>query len=188
MGGPGNTLNEGLEVQSSNADITVAGYGEWVLRVEACNSAGCGPHSARNFEVEAAAGEPTPDPTPTPEPTPTPGPIPTPEPRIDAPGRPTGLQVETETDSLDVSVSWDDVASATSYKVRWRVGGPGNKLNQGLEVQSSNADITVAGYGEWVVRLEACNSEGCGPHLVRSFEVEAAAGGPTPAPDTHADA
>ena len=111
-------------------------------------------------------------PTPTPEPTPTPGPIPTPEPETDAPGRPAGLQVETETDSLDVSVDWDDVAGATSYKVRWRVAGPGNALNEGLEVQSSNADITVADYGEWIVRVEACDGADCGSPATLRFEVE----------------
>ena len=193
--GPGNVLNDGVRATSSNTSITVGGYGAWVVRVQACNNAGCGSPATSRFEVSSAT-EPTPEPTatptpgpvPTPEPTPeptatpTPEPIPTPEPRIDPPGQPTGLQVETKTGSLGVSVSWDDTQGATSYKVRWRVGGPGNELNEGLEVQSSNADITVAAYGEWVVRVEACNSAGCGPHSARAFEVEAAAGGPTPAP------
>ena len=154
----GEKLNEGVRTQSSDITITVAGYGDWVVRVQACNSAGCGSPTARQFTVNSTSA-------PTPEPTPEPTPQPTPEPPTTAPEKPAGLSVETEPDSLDVSVDWDDVDGATDYLVRWRVAGPGNQLNDGVRPTSSNTDITVADYGEWVVRVEACNSAGCGEHL-----------------------
>ena len=88
------------------------------------------------------------------------------------PAKPTGLEVSTETGSLDVSVEWDDVDGATSYLVRWRVPAPGNKLNEGVKPQSSGTTITVDDYGEWVVRVQACNDAGCGKPLAKRFTVE----------------
>ncbi len=271
-------LNEGVRVESSEADIAVAGYGDWVVRVEACNAAGCGSHGALRFTVEPAQ-EPTPTPTPEPaqkpkpEPTATPAPIatPTPEPTVETPGlevalaasadtlpageavtlravitnapeegspsykwefllsnwnhggsastfsfaasnpgvwkfrvkiaygseasatsepvtvtwtenkptstpmppdRPTGLRVATEPNSLDLSVDWDDVEGADEYLVRWREAGPDAELNDGVEVESSNADITVADYGRWAVRVEACNGAGCGLGARRDVTVK----------------
>ena len=155
----------------SDTNITVDDYGEWVVRVEACNSVGCGSHTALRFEVETVAGS-------TPEPTPEP---------LVVPATPTGLQADVTSGSLDVSVDWDDVTGASHYLVRWRVAGPGNTLNTGVEAQSSDADITVDDYGEWVVRVEACNSGGCGSHIASRFEVESAIE-PTPTPTSAADA
>ena len=82
-------------------------------------------------------------------------------------------------------MDWDDVTGASHYLVRWRVAGPGNSLNTGVEVYSSDATITVGGYGEWVVRVEACNSAGCGSHSALRFAVEQAAT-PTPTPQAQA--
>ena len=158
VAGFGNALNEGVEAQSSDASITVADYGQWVVRVEACNDAGCGPASARRFAVA-----PVPTPTPTLTVTPTPS--------IRIPAAPTGLQASIEAGSLNVALDWDDASGATQYKVYWRVAGFGNTLNEGVEAQSSDAGITVADYGEWVVRVEACNSAGCGPGAARRFAV-----------------
>ena len=162
----GEKLNDGVEVQSSEANITLADYGEWVVRVEACNSEGCGPHLAQRFTVEPST-------TPTPEPTQTP------EPPTSIPAAPTGLQVSTTPGSLDASLNWDDVEGADDYLVRWRSVDNGEKLNEGVRVQSSGTNITLAGYGEWVVRVEACNVLGCSPHLARRFAAEPA---PTPEP------
>ena len=72
-------------------------------------------------------------------------------------------------------MDWDDVPGASNYLVRWRVAGPGNSLNTGEQAQSSNADITVDAYGEWVVRVQACNSAGCGSPNTLRFAVEVAA-------------
>ena len=121
----------------------------------------------------------------------TPSPEPTPEPVVTVPGKPAELRVDTEPGSLDVEVDWDDVADASHYLVRWRVGSPGNQLNEGIEVQSSDADITVESYGEWVLRVQACNSAGCGAPLARRFAVEAApepTAAPTPEPTAAPDA
>ena len=157
LAGPGNKLNEGVEVQTSEADIAVADLGDWLVRVEACNSAGCGDPATRQFEVEGSS-EAAPEPAADPE--------------VNVPAKPTGLEAVTEPDSLEVSVDWDDAGGATHYLVRWRLAGPGNRLNEGVEVQSSEADITVADFGEWLVRVEACSSAGCGDPATRQFEVE----------------
>ena len=84
---------------------------------------------------------------------------------------PTGLQVTAERGSLDVSLDWDDVSGAAHYWVRWRVSGPDNKLNDGVQVRSSDAVITVTRYGEWVARVQACDDAGCGAPLAKKFRV-----------------
>ena len=171
LSGAGNDLNEGMSAASSSASITVADYGEWVVRVEACNSAGCGLGTAQKFTAT-----PVPTATPTPAPsataTATPQPTATSTPAVSVPTRPTGLDVSTEQGSLNVSVDWDDVDEATSYSVRWRLSGAGNDLNEGIIVASSSASITIADYGKWVVRVEACNSAGCSPGKAQAFEIE----------------
>lgn len=83
------------------------------------------------------------------------------------PVRPTGLEVVTEAGSPD----WDDVEGADDYRVRWRKAGPGYKLTDGVEIESSTATIILVSHGERVVRLEACNDIGFGGHLVHRFEV-----------------
>ena len=146
-------------------------YGDWVVRVEACNDASCGKPLSKRFQVEPApepTATPAPTATPTPEPTAEPTPEPTPEP---VPARPDEVKVATEAGSLDVSADWNDVDDADTYRVRWRVAGAGQKLNAGVVVDVSAARFTVADYGDWVVRLEACNDSGCGPYLARRFEV-----------------
>ncbi len=85
----------------------------------------------------------------------------------DPPARPTGFSVSVEQGSLDVSVGWDDVEGARQYWVRWRLAQPDNKLNEGVKVESSSAAITVDDYGEYVVRVQACNEAGCGGPAVQ---------------------
>ena len=113
--------------------------------------------------------EPTPDPDEEPTPTPTPEPTPTPTPQP-VPAKPAALRVATEQGSKDVSVDWDAVDHADYYLVRWRaVKG---KLNAGVETKSTSLVVTVADYGQWVVRLEACNDSGCGKPATRKFRVK----------------
>ena len=88
------------------------------------------------------------------------------------PDRPTGLSVATQEGSLDVSVDWDDVERATSYLVRLRKGGPGHQLNEGVRVETSGATIRLPDYGDWVVRVEACNAVGCGLGAAERFQVQ----------------
>ena len=96
------------------------------------------------------------------------------------PAEPTELQIETTSGSLDVSLDWDDVDGAGRYRVRWRTVDTGEALNEGVEVESSETDITVAGYGEWEVQVQACNDGGCSEPLTQQFTVEPA---PTPTPE-----
>ena len=114
-----------------------------------------------NWQLERPAPTPTPTPEPTPEPTSEP-----------VPGRPAGLRVAVETGSLEVSLVWDDVAGAASYRVRWRPVKEGAKLNEGVMLETSEAAITVADYGQWVARVEACNDAGCGKPRAKRFTVE----------------
>ena len=94
----------------------------------------------------------------------------------EVPGKPTGLEVHAEQNSLDASVAWDDVAGAREYWVRWRLIHPDHDLNEGVKVESSSAAITVDHFGEWVVRVQACNDAGCGKPLAQRFTLEPAPG------------
>ena len=85
------------------------------------------------------------------------------------PAKPTGLSVSTAQGSLDVSMDWDDVDGAAEYWVRWRFVQPEHRLNEGIRTGSSATTITVADYGEWVVRVEACNDAGCGEPVAKRF-------------------
>ena len=153
----GSSLNTGITVEDSAAAITVAEPGEWIVRVEACNANDdCGRGASKRFEVSAAEPEETPTPTPEPKP---------------KPGKPTGLSARAADGSLEVSVDWNDVSGATSYRVRWREQGPGKDLNEGVSVEDSSASITVADYGQWIVRVEACAESGCGAAAAARFEV-----------------
>ena len=164
--GPDQELNDGVRPTSSETTIMVADYGRWVLRAQACNDAGCSGASALQFDVEPAP-EPTPTTTPTPTPAETPAPSPTPEP----PAQPDGLTVDTAAGSLDVGVDWGDVDGADGYLVRWRLHGPDQTLNDGVRPTSSETTITVADYGRWVVRVQACNDAGCGPGISQAVDV-----------------
>ena len=171
---PGHRLNEGIRTGSSATTITVAEYGEWVVRVQACNDAGCGEPVAERFSVEQA-------PEPASEPTPTPTPTTAPRQGTQPPGKPTGLSVSTAQGSLDVSLDWDDAGGATEYRIRWRLDKSGHKLNDGIRTGSSAKTITLSEYGEWVVRVQACNDAGCGEPVAERFSVEPAPV-PTPTP------
>lgn len=91
-----------------------------------------------------------------------------------APGRPAGLDVVAELGSLTVSLDWDDVDGAAQYWVRWRQFGSGSRLNEGVRVASSGAAVAVAGFGTWVVRVQACNDAGCGKPRATRFTIEPA--------------
>ena len=98
----------------------------------------------------------------------------------EAPARPAELRVATEEGSLDVALDWDDVDGAVRYHVRWRAAGPGNELNAGVVTTTSRLDISVAGQGQWVARVQACNDAGCGKPRTKKFRLEPA---PEPTPE-----
>ena len=147
----GTQLNDGDIVTESEAAITVTHHGTWVVKVFACRGPNCGPGQSTRFQVD-------------------PAPEPTPEPVAVVPVKATGLEISVQTGSLEASLDWDDVANADEYLIRWRRAGPGNPLNDGERHSSSDAVITLEGHGEWVVRVQACNSAGCGTHIARRFE------------------
>ena len=92
----------------------------------------------------------------------------------EVPAKPTGLSVVTTLDSLEVDADWDDVDGAEDYLVRWRLYGPNQELNDGVRTTSSDEQFSVDDYGEWVVRVQACNDAGCGKPLAQRFSVESA--------------
>ena len=95
-----------------------------------------------------------------------------PEPTPEAPGEPIGVRVTSTAGSLDVAVSWNDVDDADSYRVRWRKDEEGTQWNNGVSVATSSASITVASYGDWEVKVVACNDVGCSEGASLDFEVE----------------
>ncbi len=92
---------------------------------------------------------------------------------------PTGLTVDDQQGSLAVAVDWNDVAGADHYLVRWGLADHDEGLNDEVEVQSSQAEITLANYGAWIVRVQACDDGGCGSPAAKGFEVKSDA---NPAP------
>lgn len=158
----GERLSAGIRPAGTAVSMKMPAYGSWVVRVQACNAAGCSQPNSKRFTVEAPP-EPTPEPKPEPQRQAEPDPI---------PGQPAGLTVSAERGALNVALDWDDVDGATRYRLRWRAVESGAKLNDGIEPDSSEVAISVADYGDWVVRLEACNDSGCGPHLASRFTVE----------------
>ena len=92
---------------------------------------------------------------------------------------PTGLTVDAQQGSLAVAVDWNDVAGADHYLVRWGLADNDEGLNDEVEVQSSQAGISLANYGAWIVRVQACDDGGCGSPAAKGFEVKSDA---NPAP------
>ena len=82
---------------------------------------------------------------------------------LNPPGPPSNLAVSAEPGQLELLARWDEVEGATSYRLRWRqVGGEFQTANA-TTVSDTTATITVSGYGEWEVRVQGCNDDGCGP-------------------------
>ena len=136
----GEKLNEGVEVETSQTTITVADYGDWVVRVQACNDTGCGKPNNQRFTVE-------------------------PEPSV--PGQPANLAVVATSGQLGLSATWDALEDADFYNLAWRPSRGDFEAGNSATVITSDATITVSGYGQWVVKLEGCNDAGCGPGVER---------------------
>ena len=141
------------------------------------------PPTPTSTSIPEPTSTPTVEPTATPIPEPTA--TPTPEPSVPIPAKLAGLSVSATPGSLDASLDWDDVPGASHYWVRWRESGSGSELSEGVAVLPSEAVITVSGYGEWVVRVQACSDAGCGAPASSRFIVEPApTATPTPVPAT----
>ncbi len=173
------SLTDGVRPTSSSETITVAGHGRWVVRVRACNSAGCSAPAAESFDTEPAPSPTTTTTTTTTTtlpPTTTTTTPPTTTPVV--PAKPTGLKVTTTSGWLGALVDWDDVDGADDYRVQWRLHGPDQALNDGLQPTSSTETITVDGHGKYVVRVQACNDAGCSGPVAESFTVSPLPPGP----------
>ena len=132
-------------VDATEANISVPSYGSWEVQVAPCAQY-CHPFT----DVVTVSVRRTP------------------------PVAPTGITLSQDpAGSLRLLVGSDTVTDADNYKIRWREAGPGNELNAGITVSDLGTDqsgnpvaafthpITVSGYGTWVVRVDACNEEGC---------------------------
>ena len=82
---------------------------------------------------------------------------------LEPPGVPENFAVSVTLGSLDVRARWDAVDGATSYRLRWRQAGGEFEAANETTVTDASATITVSGYGEWEIQLQACNDAGCVP-------------------------
>lgn len=103
--------------------------------------------------------------------------------------KPGGVNVQTTQGSLEVSVTWTSVSGAASYRVRLREAGPDNSFTDVATPTNTSATFEAGGFGDWVVRVEACNDNGCGRGTAVQFTVvddpSSASGSsePTPTPE-----
>ncbi len=96
--------------------------------------------------------------------------------QLGLPGPVANLGVIAQPGVLDLLARWDDVAGATSYKLRWRQsGGEFQAANAITVTGGAMGVVTVSGYGEWEVRAQGCNDDGCGPEASATVDVVPAA-------------
>ena len=126
-------------VSDTKATITVSGYGEWEVRLQGCNDAGCSPEASSTASVDKAVSLRL-------------------EPAVDDQG-----QVRPRT----VTANWDAVAEASSYTLRWWQASSnppaantrnGNQLN--LPADRTSADFTVPSDGKYEAELAVHGSDG----------------------------
>ena len=95
---------------------------------------------------------------------------------LSLPGQPENLELSSTPGDLSLLATWDEVEGATSYKLRWREsGGEFETANTSTRVSGGAAVVTVSDYGEWEVRVRACNDAGCGPEASAMADVVKAA-------------
>ena len=73
--------------------------------------------------------------------------------------------------TMNLLATWDEAAGATSYKLRWRLSGSEFDAADALTVSRDTAVITVTDFGQWEVRLQACNDDGCGPETSQTVDL-----------------
>ena len=83
----------------------------------------------------------------------------------DPPGEPQNFTINAEPGELDLAVTWDAVEGATSYQLAWRQADGEFEADNATTVADTSAIVTVSGYGQWEVRLQACNAGGCSPEV-----------------------
>ena len=126
----------------TSATITAPDYGEWEVRLQGCNDAGCGPEVSRDGGRRPwLVLNPSKD-----------------------------FSISVEQGNLDLSAKWDEVEGSTFYRLRWRQpGGEFTDANT-TTVTDTEATFTVSTYGEWEARLQACNQAGCVPDASQSVD------------------
>lgn len=78
------------------------------------------------------------------------------------PTAPTKLTHSVEPGTTTVTVNWAAVPGATSYRVRWRLKPGDFAANSQATVSSPTAAIDVSKQGLWLIKVQACNADGCG--------------------------
>lgn len=89
-------------------------------------------------------------------PPPTATPIPPP------PVPPSNLDLTVEPGTTKVSATWDEVAGAAAYEVRWRSRREDFPTGNLATVTGPTAIFDVREQGLWLIRVQACNDSGCG--------------------------
>ena len=150
--GPGNKLSDPAYVRVAvttdtfTQTLTMSDYGDWVIRVEACNDSGCSGGSTKRITLV-----PAPTPTPTPEPTPEPTPTPIPVPQM------TGLVVARDVNSLVLDISWDNHGNH-NYFVKLREHGSRGYQETNVWKDENKKRINLPRYGTWTVGVESLSS------------------------------
>ena len=98
------------------------------------------------------------------------------EPEASVPVAPANFAVSSTVGTLDIAATWDALEGATSYRLRWRQAGGEFEPDDEITVTDTEATITVSSYGQWEIRLQACNDAGCGPEASRTAGVAGMAG------------
>ena len=119
-------------VTANNASFTVSGYGQWLVRVEGCNAAGCGRGIAQTVEITRPSTT-----------------------------RPENLKVVAQSEPMSFRATWDAAAGATNYQLRWRQAGESFHPDNQITTTGVEANFTVSQAGKWIVRLDGCNADGC---------------------------
>ena len=91
--------------------------------------------------------------------------------RLGLPGEPENFAVSAEPGVLNLLTTWDAVAGATSYRLRWRQSGGEFEAANAVTVSKPIWGVTVSGYGQWEVRAQACNEADCGPEASSTVDV-----------------
>jgi hypothetical protein len=86
------------------------------------------------------------------------------------PAKPTGLTLTQVSPGHNISVAWDAVEDSDNYKIRWRAADA--SLGDPIYATTTQATIQLDEYGDWVVRVEACNDAGCSKPASKTITTE----------------
>ena len=71
------------------------------------------------------------------------------------------LTLTVEPGTTEVTATWNEVVDATSYEVKWRPTRGGFVAHDSISVTDPAATFDVREQGVWVIRVVACNVDGC---------------------------